>query len=167
METVVAERVQQGSDRFRPLVYWYLTNRCNLACKHCWVNSSPHADTSADLATDEIMATIARLKEIDPGLVILTGGEPLLRKDALAIVEAILDQGIALSVETNGMLIQDEHVRLFRTALDRGASCGSASAWTVGLARPTKGCAAGVVSTRRSRLFTACAQRASRSGYSA
>ncbi|RIH90704.1 putative mycofactocin radical SAM maturase MftC [Calidithermus terrae] len=120
METVVAERVQQGSDRFRPLVYWYLSNRCNLTCKHCWVSSSPHADTSADLTTEEILATVAQLKEIDASLVILTGGEPLLRKDALTIIGHILEHGLALSVETNAMLIRDEHVRLFRDALDRG-----------------------------------------------
>lgn len=121
METVVATRLKQELDRFRPLVYWYLTYRCNLRCKHCWINSSPSVDISTELTTDEILATIPQLKKIDPSLVILTGGEPLLRKDALAIIEAIIDQGIALSVETNGMLIQDEHVRLFRTALDQGS----------------------------------------------
>jgi radical SAM protein with 4Fe4S-binding SPASM domain len=116
----LAERGQQGSERFRPLVYWYLSNRCNLSCKHCWVSSSPHADTSSDLTTEEILATVNLLKEVDASLVILTGGEPLLRKDGLTIIERILEHGLALSVETNAMLIQDEHVRLFRNGLDRG-----------------------------------------------
>jgi len=123
VETIIAERIQHTSSRFRPQVYWYLSLRCNLACKHCWVNSSPTVDTSTDLTTEEILAAMERLKEVDPSLVIFTGGEPLMRRDARQILRAVVNQRIPFSVETNGILLREEYIDLFRDALDRGVYC--------------------------------------------
>lgn len=94
--------------RFRPTIYWYSTFRCNLACKHCSVHSSPFVDTSWDLTTDEALQTVERIAEVNPSLVILTGGDPFIRKDMPQIIQALLDKQFRVGIESNGMLITDE-----------------------------------------------------------
>ncbi len=116
METVIAERLVTSGAGFRPLVYWYLSFRCNLSCRHCWVNSSPYVDTS----TDQILDVSSRLVEVDPKMVILTGGEPLLRRDTPQILASFIDHGFSFSVETNGLLVGERYLNLFGDALDRG-----------------------------------------------
>ena len=50
---------------YRPTVYWYPSFRCNLACKHCSVNSSPYVDTSNDLMFEQALAVVDQLKELN------------------------------------------------------------------------------------------------------
>lgn len=123
MEPVLREEFTGPTDIFRPLVYWYLSLRCNLACKHCWVESSPHADTSTDLKPEDIQPVLQKLREIDPRMIILTGGEPLMRSDTASIIETFIDYRIPFSVETNGILLNERYVSLFRRALDQGVYC--------------------------------------------
>ncbi|MCK2020674.1 radical SAM/SPASM domain-containing protein [Peribacillus frigoritolerans] len=123
MENLIIEHVEDGSGQFRPLVYWYLSLRCNLACKHCWVESSPQADTSADLSIDEILQTIERLKEINPSMVILSGGEPLIKPGFTTIIQKLIDNGINFSVETNALTLSPLIAELFASAKERGVYC--------------------------------------------
>ncbi len=106
--------------RYQPQVYWYLSFRCNLACSHCWVNSSPDVDTSKDLKEEDIEMVISRLVELDVGGVILTGGEVLLRRDALKIIRAITDAGMGVGVETNSLLIKEPFIALALDLQKRG-----------------------------------------------
>lgn len=105
---------------FRPTVYWYLSLRCNLACKHCWVNSSPRVDTSGDLKTDTMLEAVHNLKRLHPAGVILTGGEPLFHPDITLILQALIQQEINTFVETNAMLITDEVLHLAQAGIERG-----------------------------------------------
>ncbi|MFB6367316.1 radical SAM protein [Paenibacillus elgii] len=123
MENLIIEHVVDGSGQFRPLVYWYVSLRCNLACKHCWVESSPQADTSADLSIDEMLQTIERLKEINPSMVVLSGGEPLLKPGFTTIIQKLIDYGINFSVETNAVLLSPSIAELFASAKERGVYC--------------------------------------------
>lgn len=103
----------------RPVVYWYLTFRCNLACKHCWVNSSPSTSTETDLSTEELLGVVPKLKEFNAS-VILTGGEPMIRRDFPLLFEELCRNGIPTSVETNAMLVGDRIVEIARSAVDAG-----------------------------------------------
>src|SRR5437762_781615 len=78
---------------FRPVIYWYLTFRCNLACTHCWVNSSPAVDTSGDLSTSQAMQVIEQMVDLRVSRVAMSGGEVLVRRDALEIIRATADRG--------------------------------------------------------------------------
>ena len=105
--------------RFRPLVYWYLSFRCNLACQHCSVKSSPWVDTSTDLQTDDALRVIDQLAELDVSSVVLTGGEMLARRDALPIIEQLGNRGIPTFLESNGVLITEKFARLAKSLQDR------------------------------------------------
>ena len=82
-------------DFARPyVVSWNLTYRCNLACEHCYLDAGPKpavgtenfADRS-ELGTEECFKVIDEIAAFAPEcLTILTGGEPLLRRDILEIV---------------------------------------------------------------------------------
>ena len=81
--------LEEKERRFRPDVYWYLTFRCNLACAHCSVRSSPWVDTSEDLTTEECLRVIDQMAELDVKTALMTGGEFLVRSDALLILKEL------------------------------------------------------------------------------
>jgi radical SAM protein with 4Fe4S-binding SPASM domain len=112
--------LEEEERRFRPSVYWYLTFRCNLACAHCSVQSSPWVDSSKDLTTDECMQVVEQLAELDVHAALLTGGELLIRPDALRILEALADRGIMAGVETNGIHYPAGFFELARAMQARG-----------------------------------------------
>ena len=96
-------------------LYWYLSLRCNLACKHCWVKSSPSTDTSRDLSPKAALKAVKNVQEFSAS-VILTGGEPLYRPDFTDIFEALLAAGINVAMETNGLLISRQFAALAQSA---------------------------------------------------
>lgn len=104
---------------FRPAIYWYLTFRCNLACAHCSVHSSPWVDNSQDLNTQECMEVIEQMSELNVGVALLTGGEVFIRPDAMDILRALGDEGIAIGVETNGIRYPQGFADLARSLQSR------------------------------------------------
>ncbi len=79
------------------IISWNLTYRCNLACEHCYldaggaplVRTENFADRS-ELGTDECFRVIDEIAAFAPEcMTILTGGEPLLRRDILEIVRRV------------------------------------------------------------------------------
>jgi radical SAM protein with 4Fe4S-binding SPASM domain len=96
--------LEEEQRRFQPTIYWYLSFRCNLACAHCSVCSSPWVDTSADLDTDECLNVVAQMADLRVRAALLTGGEFLIRPDALRILRALAERGITAGLETNGIL---------------------------------------------------------------
>ena len=69
-----------------PVVIWNLIRRCNLACQHCY-SISADVDFPGELSTPEIMRTLDDLRAFGVPALILSGGEPLLHPDILAIGE--------------------------------------------------------------------------------
>ena len=62
-------------------VSWNLTQRCNLECAHCYMSAFAGADTRGELTTEECRRVIDEIAAVNPNVfLILTGGEPLLRK---------------------------------------------------------------------------------------
>jgi radical SAM protein with 4Fe4S-binding SPASM domain len=115
----------------RPYVIsWNLTYRCNLACEHCYldaggaplVRSENFADRS-ELGTDECFKVIDEIAAFAPEcLTILTGGEPLLRRDILEIVQRAAERGLWVVVGTNGVRITENVARRLSEAGARGLS---------------------------------------------
>lgn len=101
-----------GARDYQPTIYWYVSLRCNLACKHCWVESSPNVDTSTDLSIDDMVAAVDNMATLEPEGVILTGGEPLLRPGIDRVLRALADHDIPIFIETNAMLVTDELLEL-------------------------------------------------------
>jgi radical SAM protein with 4Fe4S-binding SPASM domain len=119
------------SDFDRPyVVSWNLTYRCNLACEHCYldaggtplVGTENFADRS-ELGTEECFRVIDEIAAFAPEcLTILTGGEPLLRRDILEIVRRAAERGLWVVVGTNGVCITENLARRLAEAGARGLS---------------------------------------------
>jgi len=102
-------------------IYFYLTEGCNLACRHCWL--SPKVDTDGTryptLALSLFEKIIAEAKPLGLHTVKLTGGEPLLNLDFLAMLEVIRREGLGLTIETNGTLCEPEHAEAIKATCER------------------------------------------------
>jgi len=112
------------------VVSWNLTYRCNLACEHCYLDAGGmplvatenFADRS-ELGTDECYRVIDEIAAFAPECVtILTGGEPLLRRDILEIVKRAAGRGLWVVVGTNGVRISANVAARLADAGARGLS---------------------------------------------
>lgn len=105
------------------LVAINLTQRCNLACKHCYLDATNRdRPDPTELSTAEILKLLQRIAERgDETMVVLTGGEPLLRKDLEDIVRHGADLGLFMVVGTNGMLLTEKRVIALKDAGLAGA----------------------------------------------
>ncbi|MCQ1538252.1 radical SAM protein [Methanocalculus taiwanensis] len=93
---------------FRPVIFWNLTNHCNLNCVHCYNRSGPGNGRNSELTTDEAKALIDDLAEMGVPLILFTGGEPLMREDIFTLADHARTQGIMTALSTNGTLITPE-----------------------------------------------------------
>ena len=92
--------------QYKPsLVSWNLTKKCNLRCPHCYLEAGRAA--SRELTTDECLALLDEMAALGTEMLILTGGEPLLRKDIYEIASKASALGIWVVMGTNGVLITD------------------------------------------------------------
>ena len=92
-----------------PVVIWNLIRRCNLACKHCY-SISADTDFPGELSTQEIYAVMDDLKAFRVPVLILSGGEPLLRPDIYAISRRAKAMGFYVGLSTNGTLIDQSNI---------------------------------------------------------
>lgn len=83
---------------------------CNLTCSHCFAGALPRR---ADLKLDEIDRLFSELSDLGTFRVGLTGGEPLLRKDLLSIVDSAVEHGLHPCLTTNGLLLDESMARSF------------------------------------------------------
>ena len=90
-----------------PVVIWNLIRRCNLTCKHCY-SISADTDFKGELSTAEVYTVMDDLKAFSVPVLILSGGEPLLRPDIFEISNRAREMGFYTGLSTNGTLI-DEH----------------------------------------------------------
>src|SRR5215207_6873642 len=112
------------------VVSWNLTYRCNLACEHCYLDAggTPLVDTEnfadrSELGTEECFNVIDEIAAFAPEcLTILTGGEPLLRRDILEIVRRAAERELWVVVGTNGVRITENVAQRLAEAGARGLS---------------------------------------------
>jgi SynChlorMet cassette radical SAM/SPASM protein ScmF len=99
---------ENGSQMHPPLssIYFYLTEGCNLACRHCWIGPrfSPKGEDPGALSIDLFGAAIREAKPLGLRSIKLTGGEPLLHPDIHILLNIIRCENLGLSIETNGVL---------------------------------------------------------------
>lgn len=92
-----------------------LTARCNLNCKMCYVHVlDSHAAMLKELTTEQWTNIFD--DAVDSGMMfcLLTGGECLARKDFFELYLHLYQKGIRISINTNGALITDKHIDIFR-----------------------------------------------------
>ena len=91
-------------------IYFYLTEGCNLACRHCWIAPKYQHGEQVYPSLDFILFRhiISQAKPLGLSGVKLTGGEPLLHPGICEIITHVKEQNLNLTVETNGLLCTEE-----------------------------------------------------------
>jgi SynChlorMet cassette radical SAM/SPASM protein ScmF len=91
-------------------IYFYLTQGCNLRCRHCWIEPKYQEGGRSfpALNLDLFRSIIEQAKPLGLSSIKLTGGEPLLHPQIEVILELVRAQNLSLSVETNGLLCTPE-----------------------------------------------------------
>ena len=86
------------------IVAWEVTRSCNLSCVHCRA-SSQFGPYPQELDTIQAKKVLDQIREVGQPIIILTGGEPLLRKDIFTLAEYGTRKGLRMVMGTNGTLI--------------------------------------------------------------
>lgn len=90
------------------LLFWEATAACNLACAHC---RRLDASAAGDLTTKEARRLIEDLASWARPILVLSGGEPLVRPDILDLAAHAGDLGLTVSLATNGTRVDDALAR--------------------------------------------------------
>ena len=98
---------KRRSGPVKPVVIWNLTRRCNLRCRHCYT-SSADVDFPGELSHEQAMETLSDLAGFRIPALILSGGEPLDRKDIFEIASEARKSVRYLALSTNGTKIRGE-----------------------------------------------------------
>jgi heme d1 biosynthesis radical SAM protein NirJ len=103
-ETPAAARRPSG-----PVVIWNLIRRCNLTCKHCY-SISADIDFPGELSTAQVYTVMDDLRGFGVPVLILSGGEPLLRADIHDLARRARKLGFYVGLSTNGTLINESRI---------------------------------------------------------
>jgi heme d1 biosynthesis radical SAM protein NirJ len=95
---------KRGTGPVKPVVIWNLTRRCNLKCRHCYTVSAD-VDFPGELSHEQAMETLEDLGRFKVPALILSGGEPLDRRDLFEIAERGRQLVRVLALSTNGTKI--------------------------------------------------------------
>jgi len=86
------------------LVAWEITRSCNLSCAHCRA-SAQSGGYEGELSTEECFKMVDQIAEVGSPILILTGGEPLLREDVFDIGKYAIGKGLRVVMGTNGTMV--------------------------------------------------------------
>jgi SynChlorMet cassette radical SAM/SPASM protein ScmF len=137
---------EKTGERGYPLdtIYFYLTEGCNLRCRHCWIDPGHQTESRSYRALDigSFRTIIEQAKPMGLSSVKLTGGEPLLHPGIHEIIELIRQKDLRLTMETNGTLCTPELCRemVGCKTPSVGVSLDGANAETHEWVRGVKGC---------------------------
>ncbi len=111
------DNVKEKSYPLRQL-YFYLTEGCNLRCRHCWIAPQYQASdkTFPSLGPDLFRSIIKQAKPMGLAAVKLTGGEPLLHPQISELLDEVASEELGLTVETNGVLCTPELAEKMKAA---------------------------------------------------
>jgi MoaA/NifB/PqqE/SkfB family radical SAM enzyme len=97
-------RVDASGSEPKPVVRWQVTRTCNLACVYC--SSDSHAEAyPSELNGAQARALLEDLARFEVRAVVLSGGEPLVRRDTLDLAEYGRALGLTFELATNGTLL--------------------------------------------------------------
>jgi SynChlorMet cassette radical SAM/SPASM protein ScmF len=120
------ETAKGGQAGMHPLktLYFYITEGCNLACRHCWIGPSFDAKGNhhPTLPVELFETAIREAKPLGLISVKLTGGEPLLHPHFTRLLEIIRQEELGLMLETNGLLCTPEIAAEIAKSSDRFVS---------------------------------------------
>jgi len=109
-----AHLLQFSSDK-KPVVVWNTTRACNLNCIHCYARAV-HRSSDRELSTGQGINLLDDLATFGVPVILLSGGEPLLRPDLTELARNAVDKGIRAVISTNGTLIDEEKAMLLKDA---------------------------------------------------
>jgi len=89
-----------------PIVIWNLTKACNLACVHCYASANS-GKLPQELSTEQALLVLDGLKAAGVSIVVLSGGEPMLRRDLELLARRASDLGISVTLSTNGTMLNE------------------------------------------------------------
>lgn len=105
------------------VIAWNLTRRCNLTCAHCYISAGSWHASETELDTDACYGVIEQIVEVSPSpLLILSGGEPLVRSDLEDIAAYASDRGATVVVGTNGTGLTDDRIESLKGAGVQGVA---------------------------------------------
>ena len=97
------------------MIAWELTRSCNLACVHCRA-SAERGPYPGELSTQEVLKVMDDIALVGKPVIILTGGEPLLRPDIFDLARHGTEKGFRMVMATNGTLFTEETVEKMKTS---------------------------------------------------
>jgi radical SAM protein with 4Fe4S-binding SPASM domain len=89
-------------------IAWEITRRCNLSCVHCRSSSDLVAESHPDFSYEQATSVLDDIASYASPVVVLSGGEPLLRDDVFDIARYGTDKGLRMCLATNGTLVTEE-----------------------------------------------------------
>jgi radical SAM protein with 4Fe4S-binding SPASM domain len=105
------------------VVAWNITQRCNLACAHCYISAGSWHSAAAELSTEQCLRVVDEILEANPSpMLILSGGEPLVRDDLETIAARASSGGATVVVGTNGIGLTDERIESLKAAGVQGVA---------------------------------------------
>jgi radical SAM protein with 4Fe4S-binding SPASM domain len=103
-------------DRFVPLIMsWNVTRECNMKCSHCYINAT-EKKLDNELTTKEAKALMDQIYQVSRPLLVLSGGEPMLRSDIFELIQYGSSKGLKMGLGSNGSLIDEEATRKLKAA---------------------------------------------------
>ncbi|WP_292424127.1 radical SAM/SPASM domain-containing protein [Methanoregula sp.] len=109
------------------IISWNLTLMCPLACAHCYVDAGTE-EAAGVLSTDEALAVIDRIRATGTPVVVLSGGEPLMRDDLCTIARYGTDRGLRMVMGTSGYFLDRPMAARLKEAGIRAAAISLDSA---------------------------------------
>ncbi|MHB2026762.1 MAG: radical SAM protein [Elusimicrobiota bacterium] len=93
------------------MVTWQLTRDCNLACLHCCTESAPGRALPGELSRKEALALAEQIVEEGVPYAMIVGGEPTIVPHFMDVVRVLGEGGVFVKIETNGQKFSDEDAR--------------------------------------------------------
>lgn len=96
-------------------VHFFLTRKCNLDCKYCYVKDN----SKKELSTEEVKKVIDKLYSLGIRVIAFFGGEPTIRRDFCEILAYAHKKKIFCYFTTNGVLLNEDYIdRIAKTGVD-------------------------------------------------
>ena len=92
----------------KPVVFWNITARCNLSCDHCYLSAGRLRTGDRELTSPEAFTLLDDLSNLGIPLLIISGGEPLMRDDVWELLTYAQKKRITTALSSNGTLINRE-----------------------------------------------------------
>jgi AdoMet-dependent heme synthase len=101
--------MESGNHKPR-LIFWEVTKGCNLRCIHCRATAT-ELSSPLDLPTTNALNVIKQVSQYALPILVLSGGEPLFRKDIFDLARYATECGLRVALATNGTLVTKEIAR--------------------------------------------------------